>query len=88
MSDSGGCNEHAFEIIWDGIVFTDDPCHMNLILIHNSNNDDCEALITETITINLNELMGDVVYKDSCAYNIFTSYNSTKTADVTVKSSN
>ena len=88
LSYSGGCKQHDFEIIWDGIVYTDEPCHMNLFLIHNSNNDNCEALITETISINLKELIGDVVYKDSCAYHIFSTYNSGDIADVIIESIN
>lgn len=84
LSYSGGCKQHGFEIIWDGIVYTDEPCHMNLLLIHDSNNDDCEALITETISINLKELVGDVVYKDSCAYHIYSTYNSGEEADVVI----
>tara|TARA_R110001583_G_scaffold57921_7_gene173085 strand:- start:3030 stop:3551 length:522 start_codon:yes stop_codon:yes gene_type:complete len=88
LSYSGGCKQHDFEIIWDGIVYTDDPCHMNLILIHNSNNDNCEALITEVININLKELIGDVVYKDSCAYHIFNTYNSDDKAAVIIEGVN
>lgn len=88
ISYGGGCKQHSFEIIWDGIVYTDPPCFMNLLIIHDAKSDTCEALMTETLSINLKELIGDNTYKDSCAYNIFTSYNSTKTADVTVKSSN
>lgn len=88
ISYSGGCKQHSFEVIWDGIVYTDPPCYLNLFIIHDAKNDECEALITETLSINLEELIGDNTYKDSCAYNIFTSYNSTSTADVTVESSN
>ena len=84
LSYSGGCKQHEFQIIWDGIVYTDDPCHMNLLLIHNGNNDECETLITETINVNLNELIGDVSYKDSCDYYIFSSFNSTNTADAVI----
>ena len=88
LSYSGGCKQHDFQIIWDGIVYTDNPCRMNLLLIHNSNNDGCEALITETISVNLKELVGDVVYKDSCAYHIFSTYNSGEIADVIVEGIN
>ncbi|GGK49797.1 MULTISPECIES: hypothetical protein [Flavobacteriaceae] len=88
ISYGGGCKQHSFEVIWDGVVYTDPPCQMNLFIIHNANNDECEALITETISINLKNLIGENAYKDSCAYNIFTSYNSTEIADTTVDSSN
>jgi len=88
LSYSGGCKIHDFEIIWDGIVYTDEPCHMNLLLIHNANNDTCEALITETIVVNLAELIGDVLYKDNCAYHIYSTYNSSQIADAVIKGIN
>jgi len=88
LSYSGGCKIHDFEIIWDGIVYTDEPCHMNLLLIHNANNDTCEALITETIVVNLEELIGDISYKDNCAYHIYSTYNSSEFADAVIESIN
>ena len=57
---------------------------MNLILIHDANNDHCEALITQTINVNLNELVGDVSYKDNCAYHIFSTFNSSDNADAII----
>jgi hypothetical protein len=88
LSYSGGCKIHDFEIIWDGIVYTDEPCHMNLLLIHNANNDTCEALITSTVAVNLKELIGDVLYKDNCAYHIYSTYNSSEFADVVIEGVN
>ncbi|UMB61255.1 hypothetical protein MHL31_03400 [Lutibacter sp. A80] len=88
ISYSGGCKQHSFEVIWDGIVYTDPPCFMNLLIIHNANNDNCEALITETISINLKDLIGENNYKDNCTYNIFIGNNSTNTADIIIESSN
>ncbi|REE81719.1 hypothetical protein BX611_1255 [Lutibacter oceani] len=84
LSYAGGCEQHDFQIIWDGIVYTDNPCHMNLLLIHNANNDYCEALITQTVYINLKELVGEVSYKDSCAYYIFSTFNSSEEADAII----
>jgi hypothetical protein len=88
LSYSGGCKIHDFEIIWDGIVYTDEPCHMNLLLIHNANNDTCEALITRTVVVNLEELIGNVLYKDNCAYHIYSTYNSSEFADAVIESVN
>lgn len=88
ISYSGGCSPHNFEIIWDGNVYTDDPCYMNLLVIHNSNNDSCESLITQTITINLMDLIGDVEYKDSCTYNFFSTYNSSEIPDIFIEGIN
>lgn len=88
LSYSGGCKIHDFEIIWDGIVYTDEPCHMNLLLIHNANNDTCEALITKTVVVNLEELIGNVLYKDNCAYHIYSTYNSSEFADAVIEGVN
>ncbi|WP_298287613.1 hypothetical protein [uncultured Lutibacter sp.] len=88
LSYSGGCLPHNFEIIWDGLVYTDEPSHMNLLLIHKESEDSCEALITETLVVDLKKLVGDVIYKDSCEYRIFSTYNSTDLADVVVESIN
>jgi hypothetical protein len=88
ISYSGGCKQHTFEVIWDGVVYTDNPCQINLLIIHNANTDNCEALITESLSINLKELIGDIDYKDSCVYNIFTSFNSSNNADAIVKGIN
>jgi len=82
---SGGCRVHEFEIVWDGIVYTDSPCHMNLLLVHNGNGDTCEALITDTVIINVNTLVGDVDLKDSCSYHIFSTFNSNEKADAIVQ---
>jgi len=88
VSYGGGCKQHSFEIIWDGIVYTDAPSNINLFIIHDAKNDNCEALVTESLSINLKDLIGDNTYKDSCIYNIFTSYNTSNTADFSIEGSN
>lgn len=85
LSYGGGCKNHTFEIIWDGVIYKEEPCFINLLIIHNGNGDFCEAYITETITINLKQLIGDTEYKDKCKYNIFSSFNTSETPDVFVK---
>ena len=39
LSYGGGCAQHDFEILWDGIIYTDEPCTINLMITHNSNGD-------------------------------------------------
>ncbi len=85
---SGGCKVHTYEIIWDGIIYSDDPCKINLLLIHRGNFDNCEALITDTINIDLKELIGDISYKNDCAYHIFSSYNSSENPDIIIDAVN
>lgn len=84
VSYSGGCKTHNFEIIWDGIVYTNEPCNMNFLLVHSGNNDSCEAYITETIIINLKELLGDVTYSSSCSFNIFNTYNTSNIPNIKI----
>ncbi len=88
VSYSGGCEEHNFEVVWDGIVYAESPCFMNLMLIHYGNNDPCEALITQTLDINLSKLIGEINEKDTCDYNLFTTFNSSETPDIKYISKN
>jgi len=85
---SGGCKVHTFEIIWDGIVYTNDPCKINLLLIHRGNFDNCEALITATINIDLKEFIGNIPYKNNCDYHIFSSYNFSENPDAIIDAIN
>lgn len=84
VSYSGGCKEHALEVIWDGKVFTDDPCHINLILIHDAHDDNCEAWLTESYYLNLGSLMSGISYKDICDYNIYKTFNASDEPDIVI----
>lgn len=53
---SGGCEEHIFELYWDGLFMESNPVQVNLQLSHNSNNDVCRALITEIVYFDLSLL--------------------------------
>ncbi len=88
LTYSGGCKEHIFEIIWDGIVYTDNPCKMNLLIIHRGNFDNCEALITDTINIDLKKLIGNIPYKDTCTYHIYSTYNFSENPDIIIDATN
>ncbi|MBP9601607.1 MAG: hypothetical protein KBE41_08900 [Lutibacter sp.] len=80
----GGCKDHTFEIVWDGIVYKENPCKLDLLVMHNSNGDLCEALYSTDLVINLKELLGDVAYKNSCDVYVFSTFNATTTANVVV----
>lgn len=43
---SGGCENHEFTIVWDS---NESSSIYNLTIGHNSNNDNCEALLSQTI---------------------------------------
>lgn len=84
VSYSGGCKNHKFELIWDGKVYVQDPSHVNFMLIHDADGDQCEAWLTKTFKINLEQLIEDATYRDSCEYRIFNSFNSSETPDKVV----
>jgi len=54
----GGCKEHSFEIIWGGDFIKTNPPTIKIILVHNANNDLCEAYLSDKLKIDLKELMG------------------------------
>lgn len=84
VSYSGGCKEHELEVIWDGKVYTDDPCHINIILIHDAHDDNCEAWVTESYYLNLGSLMSGISYKDICDYNIYKTFNASDEPDIVI----
>ena len=53
VSYSGGCKDHIFNLVSSGMFLESDPVQMPLVLIHNANNDPCEAWITEDYSFDL-----------------------------------
>ncbi len=47
----GGCKKHEFQLVWDGTESKSMPPQISLSLIHNSNNDPCEALVSQELQI-------------------------------------
>jgi hypothetical protein len=62
---SGGCEQHSFEFIWNGVITGTNPPAIDLIIQHNSNGDSCKAHITETLTFPLTALTGNVIVPDA-----------------------
>lgn len=56
VSYSGGCARHDFELYWDGSYDKSQPPRANLMLIHDANDDPCDAIIRETIRFDLFQL--------------------------------
>ena len=54
----GGCEEHVFELVWDGLVLETFPGQVNLRLTHDGNGDVCEAYIMPTLRFDLRPLGG------------------------------
>ncbi len=55
VSYGGGCENHSFNVYYKGKLDAEN----GLIITHNANKDGCEALITETLEINLKDLFGN-----------------------------
>ena len=50
---SGGCAEHAFKLIAPDAFMESSPVQINLLLVHDSHGDNCEAWLTETLLFDL-----------------------------------
>src|SRR5690606_15927439 len=50
---SGGCRVHSFQLLGDSEFTKDDPTKINVFLIHEDNDDPCDALQRETLRYNL-----------------------------------
>ncbi|HET6511310.1 MAG TPA: NigD-like C-terminal domain-containing protein [Candidatus Kapabacteria bacterium] len=53
VSYSGGCKPHDFKVVWNGAMMKSLPGQINVVLSHNANDDMCEALITQDVTVSL-----------------------------------
>lgn len=58
VSFSGGCKEHQFTLVTDGVFLESDPVQMRLSIAHNANNDPCEAYPTEEHQFDLSIIKG------------------------------
>lgn len=56
VSYSGGCEEHEFQLCWDGAFMESDPVQARLTLGHDAHGDACEAYLTETLIFGLEPL--------------------------------
>lgn len=56
VSYSGGCENHEFDLTWDGSVLESLPPQLPLRLHHDSNGDQCEAWLTRTISFSVDGL--------------------------------
>ncbi len=53
---SGGCKDHSFELIGSYAIAKSIPPQRSIQLYHNSNQDNCRALLTDTIVANIEAL--------------------------------
>lgn len=50
----GGCEDHEFQLMWDGEL--EDDSEATLYLLHDANNDMCEAYLTQILKFNLSPI--------------------------------
>lgn len=53
VSYGGGCKEHDFVLQGDPRIMKSLPPQMNIVLVHNANQDNCRAYITDTLRYDL-----------------------------------
>ena len=57
ISYSGGCEDHVFNLIWTGKYVETLPPQVDLYLVHNANNDNCEAYFSKQLKFDLTPLI-------------------------------
>ena len=55
VSYAGGCEKHQFSLIWPDAIILIYPPNFSVILNHNANGDMCEAWLSETLVIDLQD---------------------------------
>lgn len=56
VSYAGGVKEHEFTLYWNGIVARSYPGKTTVVLKHNANGDNAEALLTKTLQFDLADM--------------------------------
>ena len=56
VSYSGGCEYHIFNLVHEFLFCGTPPIHVPLYLTHNSNNDNCEASLTQEFCFDISNL--------------------------------
>lgn len=55
VSYAGGCKTHEFSLVWPEVITMIYPPNFSVILNHDAKGDTCEAWLTETLDINLQD---------------------------------
>ena len=66
---TGGCEDHNFELMFNGMYMKSLPRKANLYLKHESNGDICKKLILLELKYNLSSILGDA--KQAANFNLF-----------------
>jgi|GEM_PF-1175254 len=60
---SGGCKEHNFSMVTNGMWLKSNPPQLNLTLLHNANEDFCKAFIFDTLRFDMTNCVNPSVNK-------------------------
>ncbi|MEI6048948.1 MAG: NigD-like C-terminal domain-containing protein [Bacteroidota bacterium] len=82
VSYSGGCNKHSFEFIWNEVISNSNPPEIDLIIQHESNGDACKAIITETLSVAINDLLDSLTF-ENMTVNVLNGCNPTDSIEYT-----
>jgi len=69
ISYSGGCKDHSFELMFNGMYMKSLPRKASLYLKHESNDDICKKLIMLELKYNLSSILGDA--KQAANFNLY-----------------
>ena len=56
VSYGGGCEDHIFNLVHEFLFCGTPPVHVLLYLTHNSNNDNCEAILVQELCFDISNL--------------------------------
>ena len=56
VSYGGGCKDHIFNLVHEFLFCGTSPVHVPLYLTHNSNNDNCEAVLVQELCFDISNL--------------------------------
>lgn len=75
LTFGGGCNEHLFDLYWDGSFMKSFPPQVNLRLFHDKKGDACKAIVEQKASFDLKPIQngGEVVI------NLYVDGNETQT---------
>jgi len=59
---AGGCENHLFNLYSEEVFCGTPPCYINFVLSHNSNNESCEANLTENLCFDISDYLGNQNY--------------------------
>ena len=80
----GGCKDHLFRVYWDGVATKSIPPQMVVNVYHDDQGDTCEAYLTDTVSFDAQQLLGDLWNLDEEAVLIIRNANNGETISVTV----